>query len=147
MRATRIAILPLLAGSVMAHEPSPHGKGSETRSDAGLIERTGISLVLVEVVDDEGQPVRGLTRDDFEIQLNGNYEEIHSLDDLCDGSSSPAIPAGPGAAETGRAGGGDRSAETLSPAEPERFRAAADAERLGRRSQYAGSGPRSEGAW
>jgi VWFA-related protein len=53
--------------------------------DTGLVERTGITLMFldVEVTDDEGRPIPGLKPDDFEVQINGRFQSVYSVDDLC----------------------------------------------------------------
>ena len=53
--------------------------------DTGIFERTGISLMLldVDVVDEQGRPMPGLTEEDFVVRLGGKVQKIYSLDDLC----------------------------------------------------------------
>lgn len=61
--------------------------------DSGLVETTGLSLMLldVEVLDEEGRPVPGLTEKDFTVRLNGKPWPIYSLDDLCPTPEDPGI--------------------------------------------------------
>jgi VWFA-related protein len=64
---------------------SPDPPDDEVR-DSDLVEQTGITLQLldVEVVDREGNPVRGLTEEDFTVTIDGvRKAEIYSVDDLC----------------------------------------------------------------
>ena len=52
-------------------------------------------LLDVEVTDADGNPIPGLTRKDFQVQLDGRVQEIYSLDDLCrvpDDSLVAALP-------------------------------------------------------
>jgi len=53
--------------------------------DTGLVERSGVSLMLldVEVRDEQGRPLRGLRKEDFAVYLNGKPWSLVSVDDLC----------------------------------------------------------------
>lgn len=55
------------------------------RLDTGIVEHTGSSLMLldVDVVDEQGRPMPGLTKEDFVVWLDGKVQQIYSLDDLC----------------------------------------------------------------
>jgi VWFA-related protein len=67
-----------------------------------LVEKTGISLMLldVEVTDEQGNPVPGLTKEDFFLKLNGKRREIYSVDDLCGcGRDAALTAAGAGESE------------------------------------------------
>src|SRR5213594_3931241 len=63
--------------------------------DAGMTETARVSLTLldVEVVDKDGNPMLGLKKEDFLVRLNGDKWPIYSVDDLC---SCAASAAGPG---------------------------------------------------
>ena len=79
-----IGLLVALAGAV-AQEPEQSQPVSGPPLDTGVVERSGISLMLldVEVTDRKGRPIPGLTLEDFYVQLNGKETPIYSLDDLC----------------------------------------------------------------
>ena len=53
--------------------------------ESGLVESAGVEFVLIDVDarDKEGNPLRGLTRDDFQIVLNGRDIPIETVDNLC----------------------------------------------------------------
>ena len=53
--------------------------------DSGLVERTGASVFLldIEVEDEDGLPLPGLSAEDFSLELNGRDYPIYSVDDLC----------------------------------------------------------------
>jgi len=50
-----------------------------------FIEETGIDLILldVEVYDEDGRPLRGLSKEDFILKINGKIRTLYSVDDLC----------------------------------------------------------------
>lgn len=58
--------------------------GSDPR-ESGIVEKTGVELVLIDVdaTDRDGNPMRDLTRADFQILLNGRDIPIETLDNLC----------------------------------------------------------------
>lgn len=99
-------------------ESKPAPKDREQKAaPVGLQETAGVSLTLldVEVVDKQGRPVRGLTKDDFHVSLNGLDYPIYSVDDLCacgTGAGSPGI------ADAGRTIAGSRTAPAGSGAAP-----------------------------
>jgi VWFA-related protein len=67
----------LLAPGVVGQEPPPF--------ESGLVERTEVALLLVdvEVRDEEGRPIRGLTAADFDVLIDGQPSFGYSVDDLC----------------------------------------------------------------
>lgn len=72
-------------------------------------ERTGVTIQLldVEVVDEEGNPVRGLTKGDFAVWIDTRRVDVYSVDDLCacPGPGAPGLQStdrAPGAAATGQ---------------------------------------------
>lgn len=73
--------------------------------DTGLVERSGVSLMLldVEVRDEQGRPLRGLRKEDFAVYLNGRRWRLVSVDDLCP-CSDPGPDIASGAEEGGPAG-------------------------------------------
>ena len=58
----------------------------------GLEEEASVELTLVdvEVVDAQGRPIRGLTKDDFSATLNWKTWPVYSVDDLCSCDEPPA---------------------------------------------------------
>ena len=84
----RLAVGLLSAGlfwtAPSAVAPVDQEPGEATLS-TDLVERAEISLILldVEVRDEAGHPLPGLTKDDFTVLLNGRARPIYSLDDLC----------------------------------------------------------------
>jgi hypothetical protein len=76
-----------------------------------VVEEVEVALMYldVEVRDKAGNPVRGLTREDFELQLSARYWPIYSVDDLC--ACDDALLAGAG----GTAGGAVSPALSNSP--------------------------------
>ena len=85
-RCIPIVVLTLLLGS----DPSRTQERSAPRVRSGLVETTGVSLMLVdvEVTDEQGNPIHGLTRDDFTVLLDGRERSVYSVDDLCSCSAS-----------------------------------------------------------
>jgi VWFA-related protein len=63
--------------------------------DLGLTERAGVSLVFldVDVRNPAGEPLRGLTLEDFEVTLNGRRRQLYSVDDLCRCAPGGGVPA------------------------------------------------------
>ncbi len=63
--------------------------------DAGMVERTGVSLLLLDVraTDERGQPMRGLEQDDFKVFLDGDVRQLESVDDLCSCVGEPVAEA------------------------------------------------------
>jgi len=80
-RPARIVALSLVAMSVATAQDATDDKPRES----GLVETAGVELVLIDVDarDKEGNPLRGLTRDDFQILLNGRDIPIETVDNLC----------------------------------------------------------------
>ena len=58
----------------------------------GLVEEAGVELTLldVEVTDENGRPIRGLGLDDFAITVNWKDWPVYSVDDLCDCEELPS---------------------------------------------------------
>lgn len=80
-------VLPVIL-TLAAALPAVAQKGpgeAERPFQTGMVERTGITLMFldVEVTDEEGRPLPGLTLDDFEVQINGRFRPLYSVDDLC----------------------------------------------------------------
>ena len=75
----------LLSGPTLDRVLAQDDAGEERPFESSLIETTEISLILLDVVvtDKQGRPIRGLTKDDFTIRLNGRVFPIYSVDDLC----------------------------------------------------------------
>jgi VWFA-related protein len=82
---------------------APAGKEQPLR--IGLVEEASVELTLVdvEVTDDNGQPVRGLTKAEFAVTLDGKPWPVYSVDDLCACSETPGVQV---VAEVPNAGGG-----------------------------------------
>ena len=82
-------------------EPEPETTDQEEPLDIGLTERTGMSLLFIDVeaLDKHGRPMPGLVKEDFRIRVNYVWREIYSVDDLCPCLAEPAL-AQPGATET-----------------------------------------------
>ena len=111
MRCLRQALAPshvialalaMLQVAAAAPPAAPAGEGGSAPAASGLIERSEVRLMLLEVeaVDKEGHPLRGLTQADFVVVLGGRRAVIESVDDLCGcagpppaGSEQPAIRA------------------------------------------------------
>ncbi|MCZ6650306.1 MAG: hypothetical protein O7D35_06510, partial [Acidobacteria bacterium] len=72
-------------GAVPAQEGQP--------LDLGLQEKAGVTLLMldVKVRDKDGQPVRGLTLDDFEVTINGRLWPLAAVDDFCTCDGSPGV--------------------------------------------------------
>ncbi len=53
--------------------------------DIEFTEQTGRSLLFIDVegVDQQGRPLTGLRKEDFEIRVNRIWRKIYSVDDLC----------------------------------------------------------------
>jgi len=85
-RRVACAILLVACGLVPAQEPlRPRG-----------VETTTVTLMLLDVVvtDHDGHPVRGLSRKDFRVRLDGKDWSVESVDDLCPCGDSAGLPAG-----------------------------------------------------
>ncbi len=67
--------------------------GDEPPLRIGLEEEASVELTLVdvEVVDAQGRPVRGLTKDDFSVTLNWKSWPVYSVDDLCSCEEAPPV--------------------------------------------------------
>ena len=89
-----LVLLGALAWDSLPAQSQDEGREeiSSTPLPTDIIEETGVSLVLldVEVRDEEGRPIPGLTRDDFTVILNGSRRPIYSVDDFCE--PAPATP-------------------------------------------------------
>lgn len=66
-------------------EPAPEPIEQEEPLDIGLTERTGRSLLFIDVeaLDKHGRPRPGLLKEDFRIRVNYVWRDIYSVDDLC----------------------------------------------------------------
>ncbi len=94
------SFIPILVGSLLlGGEPSRTQERSAPPVRSGLVETTRVSLMLVdvEVTDEHGNPMRGLTRDDFTVLLDGRKSSVYSVDDLCSCTES-TVTAEEGAA-------------------------------------------------
>ena len=76
-------------------------QAESTPLDLGLREEAGVTLLIldVKVRDGNGNPVRGLTRDDFEVSINGRLWPLTAVDDFC--TCSPATELDPGQVAVG----------------------------------------------
>jgi VWFA-related protein len=83
--------LVLLAGAMVAGQQSPTGQTDQSqatfRADVNYVE------VDVHVTDDQGNPVTGLTRADFEVLENGAPQTI-GVFSAVEGRVDPAPPVG-----------------------------------------------------
>ena len=72
--------------------PTAAGEKGDEPFVSGVVERAGVTLTLidVEVAGRDGQPLRGLTKEDFEVRLDGREWPVYSVDDLCGCEPSPA---------------------------------------------------------
>jgi len=88
--------------------------------ESGLVERVEVELLLLDVhaLDEQGRPMYGLKRQEFDVRLGGQPWPVKTLDDLCPPAAEPAAPAGLSAAEAGPTGEGAPSAASARPAEP-----------------------------
>ena len=82
----RKAVAPSLL--LLALVPFAYGHDETERAqvfDTDLEVQVGVSRLFldVEVVDEDGEPVPGLTEDDFSIRVNRRSHPIESVDDLC----------------------------------------------------------------
>jgi VWFA-related protein len=87
--------VPILAWSLLlGPDPPRTQERSAPPVRSGLVETTGVSLILVdvEVTDEHGNPMRGLTRKDFTVLLDGRKASVYSVDDLCSCSEGEAAP-------------------------------------------------------
>lgn len=86
--------------------------------DSGLVERTRVSLMLldVNVLGQDGEPLRGLTRDDFVVRVDGELWPLVSVDDLCRVPPAAADATADGPASQAAIGAAGRPDE---PAPPE----------------------------
>ena len=95
-----LLLVALACPSASAQEPPR----KDPIIDTGLVERSGVSLMLldVEVRDEQGRPLRGLRKEDFAVYLNGRPWPLVSVDDLCP-CSAPALDIASGAEDGGQA--------------------------------------------
>ncbi len=80
---------------------APKTTDQEEPLDIGLTERTGMSLLFIDVeaLDKHGHPMPGLLKEDFKIRVNYVWRKIYSVDNLCP-CLAELEPAQPGATET-----------------------------------------------
>jgi hypothetical protein len=80
---TIAGLLGVIGAQEKAAEPDPY--------QVDFIEETGIDLILldVEVYDEDGRPLRGLSKENFILKINGKIRTLYSVDDLCS-CSDPA---------------------------------------------------------
>jgi VWFA-related protein len=90
----RLACLALaaLSGFAMAADRE-EAQSTPDPFEVDYIEETGVELMLldVEVYDEQGRPLRGLTKEEFTLTINGRVKQIYSLDDLCPCSAQPEV--------------------------------------------------------
>lgn len=98
----RLGILLVALGCPPASAQEPPRK--DPIIDTGLVERSGVSLMLldVEVRDEQGRPLRGLRKEDFAVYLNGRPWPLVSVDDLCP-CSDPGLDIASGTEDGGQA--------------------------------------------
>lgn len=75
--------------------PTAAMMGGDDKSQAGVTFTSRTELVLVPVVvkDKSGEPVAGLTKDDFELQENGKSKPIASFEEVKTATNRPSRPA------------------------------------------------------
>lgn len=90
------ALFGFLALPVAAQSDEPR------KRDPLINEQTGIALKLIDinVLDDEGRPMPGLTAADFELSLNSRQQEIYSVEDFCPAEGEPRGSTAPPAIPT-----------------------------------------------
>ena len=84
--------------------PVPTAAQKDPRPPNVGVETTRVSLILVDVdvLDEKGRPLPGLTSDDFSVQLDRRKWPIYSVDDLCrtdaliPAEADTPVPAEPG---------------------------------------------------
>jgi hypothetical protein len=83
--------------------PTAAGDKDDEPFVSGVVERAGVKLTLidVEVTGRDGQPLRGLTKEDFEVRLDGREWPVYSVDDLCGCEPSPATATQASTADRG----------------------------------------------
>jgi len=90
--AGRLAALVLVAASasVRAADDRHDSAAAAASPRLGLNESTGITLTALDVDarDPQGRPMRGLTRTDFHVTLDGRDWPVYSVDDLCSCATS-----------------------------------------------------------
>lgn len=92
-RTRTLAASAALLLSLCAPGSSP---GQEEPSRApGFVQREEVTLILldVEAVDENGRPLRGLTKKDFKLYSGSSEWEIYSVDDLCSCAAAERSPA------------------------------------------------------
>lgn len=89
----RICILAL--GLLVRSDPSWAEERGEKPLTPRLVETTRVSLMLVdiEVTNERGDPIRGLSKDDFTVRLDRKKQPVYSVDDLCFDRQAAAPPA------------------------------------------------------
>ena len=117
----RLGAVPaaLVAAGLLTVSPAVQvAQGEEAPAPSGLIETSGISLILldVEVQDKQGRPMPGLTKRDFTVRLDLFEREIYSVDDFCPAAPESAGPPEGSAERTAlAAGAGEAGAVTAPP--------------------------------
>ncbi len=125
---TAVVALMALTASPVQPQPVPDVEEKEGEPlESALIETTGVTLMLLDVVvtDKQGRFVRGLTRDDFDVVLNGRSWPIYSVDDLCGCPEGPHLADTPPSPETTTRPPDRRASDPGAPASP-----APEAERI-----------------
>ena len=110
-----------LAAALILALAAPPAKEPPRR--LGLVEESSVELTLVdvEVVDAQGRPVRGLTKDDFGVTLNWKPWPIYSVDDLCTCEGAPPAAVAADLPEPGRELAEAVPAPVPPPTDPSRF--------------------------
>lgn len=95
-----------------APAPAPPPASSPVSPGPGLVEKTGVALFLldIEVHDQAGNPMRGLTPADFTVRRNGRIWPVATVDDFC--TCEPVSPTGASIAGPGPAGATPRDTAT-----------------------------------
>ena len=96
----RLRAAGIITGLVLASQPGSAAIPETPRRIAGT-EQVEVSLVLIDIVvrDRKDQPVSSLTRDDFELRIDGiavDPTDIESFEEIC--GETPAVPASAAAA-------------------------------------------------
>lgn len=92
MHGTRAGLTPVLAGALcVLSAPALHGQ---------VVPRSDVAIATIDVVvtDAKGRPVRGLTRDDFELRENGRPQAVSHFEAFDAASPDESVAAAsPGA--------------------------------------------------
>jgi hypothetical protein len=90
-----LLLCALVPGLVLAQSSTESTEPEREPLDIGFREETGVRRLFIDVEckDGDGNPMVGLTKDDFKIRLNYLYRKIYTVDDFC--------PCAPGLGDQG----------------------------------------------